>query len=155
MNTQTQSNSQAGTSGNGTATLSEKILQAETLVDTVLHGPTIERAAALFELTRQVSTGKSDFAYEAFNRIAYHTGEFESFVDRAISRGLNEAAADSVACPINVKHSQDRNDPPDVSIETIAEHMAHFPEWETALLTRRANFGERDPVDIKNRACSR
>jgi len=54
-------------------------------------------------------------------------------------------------CPIYVIHEQDRNDPPDVSIETIAEHMAHFPEWETALLTRRASFGERDPFDIKNR----
>lgn len=47
---------------------------------------------------------------------------------------------------------QDENAPPDVTINTIAEWMRHYPDWQHALIKRVDELENCDLWDLKERA---
>lgn len=64
--------------------------QAESLVSTILHGPTMNRATALFNLIKAASDPKGDqtrywMAEEAMRAIDPQTKEYEAWVEKRIA----------------------------------------------------------------------
>ena len=53
---------------------------------------------------------------------------------------------------MNPEQPQDRNAPPDVTINTIAEWMRHYPEWQHALIKRVNELESYDLWELKERA---
>lgn len=56
------------------------------------------------------------------------------------------------AVETNPAQPQDRNAPPDVSINTIAEWMRHYPKWRNALVQRISELEGCDLWALKFRA---
>jgi hypothetical protein len=72
-----------------------------------------------------------------------------------VTAGLSELIPASMYADLEAEQPEvdaDLENPCDVSIDGIAEHMAHYPEWDKRLLELRAEIGDRDPQDIKDRA---
>lgn len=76
--------------------------QTETLVNTVLHGPTAQQASALFELIKAVSDPKGnkrkfDCAIDALRAIGPQTLEYEAWFDQQVTRPVRASFSSSVA----------------------------------------------------------
>lgn len=64
----------------------------------------------------------------------------------------SQAEKTNAEIEIHPRQPQDKNSPPDVSINTIAEWMRHYPKWHDALIQRVRELQACDLWALKNRA---
>lgn len=152
MQTQTHNDTKASTSGQqagGTFSIEDQITS---LTAQALNGNTVRNRHLALDLV----VAARDAA------IKHSTGLTDVIASLLVGSPLpprsefDEAdvlPVETAACPLYWQQPAGTPTPESVDFGSIVDHLAHSPEYRAALDAALATIGNRDPFDIKNRAC--